>query len=311
MTPSNETGGGEHPAGIQAVGVGSDANMTKSSPGDGSGVLTTGDPVPDIDSTRVPLSAPDCTVVIATLNEVGSMPSLLQSIVRIFGQSISILVVDDGSTDGTREYLESAAQAYPNLSAVLNDQVLTLAKAQAQGLRLCTSEYVVFMDGDLQHPPEVLPRILGKLREGFDLVIASRYVHGGSIKSRPLLRGIISRVACLMARLTLANARKIRDPLSGYFGVRRNIAMDTQRVPRGFELLLFVLASCGKRRVVEIPYVFQERANGESKIVRGVDFARIFLSQLLADKKIELYRSRSHGDALEARSESGGYKVSP
>ena len=300
-----------HPAGIPAIGLGSAVNLTKSSSGDGSGGLTAGVPAHEIDSTRAFLAASDCTVVIATLNEVGSMPSLLQSIGRIFGQSVSILIVDDGSTDGTREYLGAAVQAYPNLSVVLNGQAVTLAKAQAQGLELCTTEYVVFMDGDLQHPPEVLPRILNKLREGFDIVIASRYVHGGSVQSRPPLRGIISRVACLMARLTLANAREIRDPLSGYFGVRRSMAVDTQAVPRGFELLLFVLASCSKRRVVEVPYVFERRANGESKIVRGVDFARIFLSQLLADKKIELYRSRNHGDPLEARSESRGYRVIP
>lgn len=302
---------GEHLAGIPAVGSGSEAYLIKSSPGDVSGVLAAGDTMPDVDSTGPLLAAPDCTVVIATLNEVGSIPALLQSIAGIFGQSISILVVDDGSTDGTRGYLEAAAKAYPNLSVVLNDQPLTLAKAQAQGLGLSTTEYVVFMDGDLHHPPEFLPRILDKLREGFDIVIASRYIHGGSTKMRPPLRGIISRVACLIARLTLANAREIRDPLSGFFGVRRNIVLDTRGAPSGFELLLFVLAGCGKRRMVEIPYVFEGRTNGESKIVRGVNFARIFLSQLLADKKIELNRNRSHGDPLEARSESGGYKVFP
>lgn len=231
----------------------------------------------------------DCTVVLGVLNEVDSLPRVAEGILRELGSNTRIVIVDDGSTDGTREWISQAIRAGKPITPVYNSAPQTLSRALSQGLGFVTTDLAIFMDADLQHPTTVLRDVIGALREGNGLVVASRYLPGASPGARSPIRGLISRVACAAAKLAVPESRLLSDPVSGFFGLRVASLEDVPRAPRGFEFLLSVLGSLDvvRTKVVEIPYTFGERHAGRSKIVQGVTFAALFLSQLL-----ELRRAR-------------------
>jgi len=230
----------------------------------------------------------ELTIVLATINERENLASLLGQIRTVAGTEPELVIVDDGSVDGTRDVILSAAKTDPRVRYVFNGAPRTIVGAHLQGIALSTTEYVIVMDSDLQHPADLIPPILHSLKQGYDVVVASRYKPGGSPGPRSPWRGLISRVAAVMARRAVRNARGLSDPVSGFFGVRRDGFAPIDGCVRGFETLLFVLASADNPNVTEIPYCFQERGNGESKVLRGWTFLRVFLVQLLVAKRLEL-----------------------
>lgn len=230
---------------------------------------------------------PEVTIVLATINERENLTCLLGQIRSLAGPEPELVIIDDGSLDGTREVILSAAQMDPRVRYVFNGAPRTIVGAHLQGIALSSTEYIIFMDSDLQHPADLIPPILNRLKQGYDVVVASRYKLGGSSGTRSPLRGLISRVATVMARLAVQNARGLSDPVSGFFGVRREIFGPLDGALRGFETLLFVLAAADNPKVAEIPYCFRERGKGDSKVLRGWTFVRVFLAQLLAAKRLE------------------------
>jgi len=124
------------------------------------------------------------------------------------------------------------------------------------------------MDADLQHPPEVLPELFARLRAAdADLVIASRGAEHGGVSEWKLRRRIVSWTATLLARLLLpGKVRAVRDPMSGFFLLNRPVIEAVELRPLGYKILLEVLSRGVFTRAVEIPYTFQERAYGRSKI---------------------------------------------
>jgi dolichol-phosphate mannosyltransferase len=105
------------------------------------------------------------------------------------------------------------------------------------------------------------------------------------------LRGLISRVAAALAKTYIKNARNTTDPLSGFFGFKKELRLNINEQWRGYKTLLFLIASNPNAKIGEIPYKFVEREKGESKIVSGLDFMRIYLTELVLIKRVEL-RSR-------------------
>ena len=95
-----------------------------------------------------------------------------------------------------------------------------------------------------------------------DLVVASRYIPGGSTPNWPLKRRLLSRAACLLAR----PLSPVRDAASGFFLIRRDIARNTRVEAGGFKICLELIVRSGARRLVEIPYRFDDREQGESKM---------------------------------------------
>jgi dolichol-phosphate mannosyltransferase len=146
------------------------------------------------------------------------------------------------------------------------------------------------MDADLQHPPDNLNDIYEKLKEGYDIVVASRYTDGGSPGNRKPLRGLILSVADVLAKTYIRNARNTTDPLSGFFGFKKELRLNIDE-RRGYKTLLFLIASNPNAKIGEIPYTFVERESGESKIFSGLDFMGIYLTELVLIKRVEL-RSR-------------------
>lgn len=238
-------------------------------------------------ASPVPEGPAEFTVVLATINERENLTCLLGQIRSFAATEPEVVIVDDGSSDGTRDVILSAARSDPRVRFVFNDAPRTIVGAHLQAIALSQTEFVIVMDSDLQHPAEVIPRILDRLRQGHDVVVASRYAKGGSCGVRPPWRGLISRVGELLARVTIRNARGLSDPISGFFGMRRDAFAPIDGSARGFETLLFILASGDDPKIAEVPYHFQERQNGQSKVLRGWTFLRVFLIQLLMAKRLE------------------------
>jgi len=122
---------------------------------------------------------------------------------------------------------------------------------------------IIIMDADFSHPPSVIPTIINELNNN-DLVIASRYIKGGKIINWPFKRKLISKCAKLLANYILSI--KIRDPLSGFFGFKKNILNNIEFDALGYKLLLEIIVKCNNIKVKEIPYIFINRSFGQSKL---------------------------------------------
>jgi dolichol-phosphate mannosyltransferase len=134
------------------------------------------------------------------------------------------------------------------------------------GITSTDSDFVIVMDADLQHPPEVLPNIV-KALENHDFVMGSRYIKGGSPGEWKLSRKIVSKVATLMA---LPIAPKVKDPMSGFFGFKRSVVDIATLSPTGWKIGLEILVRSKFKSVTEVPYTFVPRAHGESKLSRRI-----------------------------------------
>jgi putative flippase GtrA len=196
---------------------------------------------------------------------VGTLLARLDS--ALAGVPAEIIFVD-ASTDGTAEALDELRERAPRDIVVLNQRTASgLGAAVAEGLRAARAPWVCVMDGDLQHPPELVPMLLERAESGeADLVVASRYCEHGSAGGLGRLRALASRSTTAAARLIFPRRlHDVRDPMSGFFLVRRDaIAIDELR-PRGFKILLEVLVRNPDLRVAEVSYAFAKREAGQSK----------------------------------------------
>jgi dolichol-phosphate mannosyltransferase len=226
------------------------------------------------------------TVLVPTRNERGNVAPLLRRLGEAHAATpFGVLFVDD-STDSTAEVIHrlSAHAAFP--VAVLHrsesDRVGGLAGAVRAGLIATRSELVCVMDGDLQHPPEVVPALIDEAkRSNADVVIASRHGAGGDLATFAAHRRALSRGSEVIARaLFPRRLRGVSDPLSGFFVVRRRSIGVAALRPCGFKILLEILLSGPHLSTSEVGFRFGERHAGESK-ANPAEAAR-YLRHLLA-----------------------------
>ena len=207
------------------------------------------------------------SIIVPTYNEAQNLPELFNRIrASLKDVPYEIIVVDDNSPDGTAGIAEKLRK-HEEVKVYKRNCRMGLTSAILDGVRLAESSLIAVMDADLQHPPELLPMMLKKIDEGYDIVIASRYVKGGQIIGWSLIRRAISRGAIALAHLLLPKTRSVKDPVSGFFLVKKEIIRNLKAVnPSGFKILLEILtrASCGS--IAEVPYVFTSRRRGESKL---------------------------------------------
>jgi len=119
-------------------------------------------------------------------------------------------------------------------------------------------DVVIVMDADFSHPPEVLPVMINEINHGYDIVIGSRHVGGGEIKNWTLLRYIQSWIATLLAR----GLTSVKDPMSGFFAIRKEVISGIQFKSKGFKILLEILVKGKYKRIKEIPVTFNARIVG-------------------------------------------------
>ena len=218
-------------------------------------------------------------MVIPTYNERENVAQLLAEIGSValrLNRPIEVVLVDDRSPDGTAELASQVGRDMAmNVRVVTRNGPRGLGSAIARGVEVCRWDLVCIMDADLSHPPSLIPKLLDSL-DGTDGVVASRYITGAQIESWPIIRHLISFVATMIARFALRVPCK--DPLSGFFLFRRSFLASVRITGDGNKPLLEVLV--GARPVVnEIPYLFRNRKNGESKLnARSiVEFLRLVL----------------------------------
>jgi dolichol-phosphate mannosyltransferase len=225
---------------------------------------------------------PVLSIVMASLNERENLPHLFDRIDKQSLPPYEIIVVDDGSTDGTRRFLEERSREDSRIRPIFHEGPQTLIPAHCQGIKAASGEFVIIMDADLQHPPETLPAMVRQLQRGTGLVVASRYMEGGSPGSRSFVRVAVSTGALLAAKFFVSHADRTSDPISGFYGFRRSVFVPVDPRWRGYELLPFVLAMCRHLSLVEIPYTFRPRRSGLSKIVsRDLRFIQTYLVELV------------------------------
>lgn len=205
------------------------------------------------------------TIVVPTFREVENLPGLIDRIARVrdaHGLDIDLIVMDDNSGDGSVELM--AARPEPWVKLIVRTRDRGLSQAVLEGLQQATGDFLVCMDADLSHPPEAVPGMLAKLNEGADFVLGSRYVAGGTTSDDwGFLRWLNSRVATLLARPLTS----VRDPMSGFFALRRSTFVAGHRFsPIGYKIGLEVMVKCRCERVVEVPIHFEDRVLGSSKL---------------------------------------------
>jgi dolichol-phosphate mannosyltransferase len=208
---------------------------------------------------------PYLTIVVPTYKEVESLPHLIDRVAATrakLGRDVTLIIADDNSRDGSLELVQ--ARGEPWVSMVVRTTDRGLSPSVLDGLGRAKSKFVVCMDADLSHPPEIIPAMLAKLEEGADFVVGSRYARGGTTSDDwGFLRWLNSRVATLLAR-PLTN---IRDPMSGFFALRRSsFEAGTDFNPIGYKIGLELIVKCRCERVVEVPIHFEDRRFGESKL---------------------------------------------
>jgi dolichol-phosphate mannosyltransferase len=205
------------------------------------------------------------SIIVPTYNEAENVRELIERVeASLKGLDFEVIVVDDSSPDGTAEIAEELGKIYGNVKVVKRPRKMGLASAVLDGMKVAKHELIAVMDADLQHPPELLPKLLEKAREGYDIVVASRYVEGGGIEEWGFWRRLISRGATFLAHAFLPKTRGVKDPMSGFFLFRRGVVEGIELNPIGYKLLLEVLVKGRYEKVIEVPYVFKVRKRGKA-----------------------------------------------
>lgn len=208
---------------------------------------------------------PDLSIVVPTYNERERLAELVDAVVtagRGANIAIEIVIVDDNSPDGTGTLADELAATRP-MKVVRRAGKLGLGTAVVAGFAVATAPVVGVMDADFSHPPALVPRLFAAMKStGADVVVASRYIRGGSTPDWPWSRRLLSRIGCWLAR----PIAPIRDAASGFFLIRGDLARAVQIQAGGFKICLELLVRGAPNSVVEIPYLFADRELGESKM---------------------------------------------
>ncbi|HYK93787.1 MAG TPA: polyprenol monophosphomannose synthase [Thermoplasmata archaeon] len=206
------------------------------------------------------------SVILPTFNERSALESLdprLRSALAPY--TSEILVVDDGSPDGTGELVRTLGR--DGLYRLIERPTKSgLATAVMEGFAAARGDIVVVMDADGSHPPETIPSLVEPVARGrAEMVVASRHLPGASSPGLAGFRRWISSGASLLARpLT-----PVSDPMTGFFAVRKDVVGRATLAPSGYKIGLEVLVKCRPSPVGEVPFCFDRRIAGTSKLGSG------------------------------------------
>ena len=215
---------------------------------------------------------PHISIIIPTYNESQNILKILKSLSDIFPKNIltEAIVVDDNSPDGTGkivdDYLKNVKKiAGYTINIIHRTTKNGLSSAILSGIQRATGDTIVVMDSDLSHPPQIIPKMIETLKKyQCDMVVASRYITGGQINGWNKRRKFLSKIATIIAKKCL-NV-KTNDPMSGFFAFRKVILQGLNFDAIGFKILLEILVKKKGLNVKEIPYTFQNRTFGSSKL---------------------------------------------
>ncbi|MET0217429.1 MAG: glycosyltransferase family 2 protein [Burkholderiales bacterium] len=228
----------------------------------------------------------ELSIVAPTFNEKDNVPELTARLERALeGHPWEVMFVDDDSPDGTADIVRELAQSKLNVRCLHRIGRRGLSRAVVEGILATSAPYIAVIDADLQHDETLLPKMLARLRQGdIDIVVGSRYCAGGSVGELHSSRVAMSHFATRLARLVVS--ADLTDPMSGFFMIRRDAFLRAVRnlSGEGYKILLDLFASSPTPlRFAELPFTFQERTAGESKLDSAVMWEYVLL---IVDKRL-------------------------
>lgn len=204
------------------------------------------------------------SVVLPTYNEAKNISLIIKKLEGILKDfDYELIVVDDNSPDGTALIAKNFAKRNKRIKVFVRKKEKGLASAIYYGIKKAKHDLVCVMDADLQHPPELIPKMFEKAKKA-DIVIASRFLKK-SKTNFSAFRKFLSKLGIFMAS-TLLPKIKVKDPLSGFFIINKKILRNVELSLKGFKFLLEVLAKANYKKVIEVPFEFQKRKFGKSKM---------------------------------------------
>ena len=214
----------------------------------------------------------EISVIVPTYNESENIRGILEHIQKSIPKNLKAetIVVDDNSPDHTariaEDYFYSIKEKTNHTISVIKRKAKDgLSSAILNGIQQASGNTIVVMDSDFSHPPQIIPKMIETLKQtSCDIVIASRYIKGGSIQGWPLKRKLMSKVATIIAKKGLGI--KSQDPMSGFFMFKKNIIKELKFDAIGYKMLLEILVKTKGVKIQEVPYIFTDRKEGASKL---------------------------------------------
>lgn len=204
-------------------------------------------------------------MIVPTYNEKDNLEELSSRIFDACGNAgveAELVIVDDNSPDGTGAHAEELGKTR-RIKVVHRAGKLGLSSAVLEGFKAASGSILLVMDADLSHPAEKIPEMVSRIESGeADVVVGSRYVKGGSVEDWPFTRKIISKGATMLARWLT----KVKDPMSGFFALRRSVIDGVELNPVGYKIGLEILVKGKYSKAVEVPIHFANRKAGTSKL---------------------------------------------
>jgi dolichol-phosphate mannosyltransferase len=231
-------------------------------------------------------AVPRVTICLPTYNERENLERMLHALREVLPADGGVLVIDDGSPDGTGELADRLAGEIPNVTVLHRERKEGLGPAYIAGFRRALAdgaELVLEMDCDFSHDPSDVPRLLAATEDA-DLVLGSRYVEGGGVRNWGRLRRFISEGGSTYARIILGTG--VRDLTGGFKCIRRAV-LETIALDRidskgyAFQIETTYRAERAGFRVVEVPIVFVDREEGHSKMSRAIVLEAVWRVPLL------------------------------
>ena len=212
------------------------------------------------------------SIIIPTYNESENIINILHSIKEIIPKNIltQTIVVDDNSPDGTgklvEDYLKNVKKMADHTIEIIHRKAKNgLGSAILNGIQQAKGDTIVVMDCDFSHPPQIIPKLVESIKKyQYDIAVASRYIKGGKIQGWSQKRKLMSKFATLIAKKGLGVNTK--DPMSGFFAFKRSIIKELNFDAIGYKILLEIIVKTKGVNIKEIPYTFQDREFGSSKL---------------------------------------------
>lgn len=215
------------------------------------------------------------SLIVPTFNEAENVKTLYEAIIML-NLDKEVVVVDDFSPDGTIDNLKKASNGSNDVKILVRPKKMGLGSAYKDGLKLCSGDIIVEMDGDLSHNPQELPKIVRRLQDA-DIVVGSRNIKGGRVVGWKLHRRIINICANMLVRITLG--LECRDSTSGYRAYKREVFERVALMSRynsfEFQIEALYLAKKLGYKIVEEPITFTNRSQGKSKL-KLIDIINFF-----------------------------------
>lgn len=194
---------------------------------------------------------------------------------RIFSRNEirgEIVIVDDNSPDGTSDVAREFGKKYGNVRLLWRPRKLGPGSAHADGYKFALGEIIVGMDTDFSHDPHDIPRFVAKIREGYDLVVGSRYIHGGQYEVNSfetLKKSIASRLGNVL--ILILSRVPLHDFTTALRAIRREVIRDVKTESKGNSFFMEFIIKAYRRgyRTTELPIIFRDRVAGKSKLSLG------------------------------------------